>query len=121
MELVSTRGAGEGSTSADIGVLYTGLMRVSLIIPVYKLSALSYLKPDLTCKMQLMKGEIEHFKCLRQGYLLQESMLALVFRKKGKKIKRGVKELYAYSLTYINPLLNVNTGTCLNYAKKADY
>jgi hypothetical protein len=48
-------------------------------------------------------------------------MLALVFRKKGKKIKRGVEELYAYSLTHANPLLNINTGICLNYAKKADY
>jgi hypothetical protein len=48
-------------------------------------------------------------------------MLRLVFRRKEKKIRGGIEELYAQFLTHANPLSNVNTGTCLNYAKKANH
>jgi hypothetical protein len=59
---VSTRGAGEGLTSVDIEVLHTRVVGITLVISIYKLLALSYPKPDLTYKVQLTKGEIEHSK-----------------------------------------------------------
>jgi hypothetical protein len=59
---VSARGAGEGLISVDTEVLHARVVGIALVISIYKLSALSYPKPDLTYKAQLMKGEIEHSK-----------------------------------------------------------
>jgi hypothetical protein len=62
---VSARGTGEGLTSTDIEVSYARVVGIALVISIYKLLVLSYPKPNLTCEVQLMKGEIEHSKTFK--------------------------------------------------------